>query len=638
MTRSPDNLRMPSFDTRQMLTSKDPGCADTPPSVDEDRSPEVDSSWAESGIPELPAGSRFQDAAFLGQGGMGTVFSAFDPQLGRRVALKLLRAGDSESRMRFTLEAHAQAQVDHPCVIKLFEVGSIGDLPYIAMPLLEGQTLIQACIECSLAEKVRILHEVAEGLHAAHLKGLLHRDIKPANIMVVRTTEGDLHPYIMDFGLVARLDDSIITQVGQMMGTVAFMSPELLKGERASLDGRSDIFSLGATAYQLLAGQQPFTGENHFDVLRKVIEIEPRPLKLVNPELPEDLAIIVHTCLAKDPDRRYQSALALAQDLERFLQGRPIHARPPSRFYLVSKWIRRNRTLAWTSATLAAALLLVASWASWIQYRTRTQTSLAMRFGREAELVSTQLQLAWMAPFHDVRPQIAWAKAREAAIKAERDRTGVWAMGPASAAIGRIEFQLGDIDAARTELQRAWKLKQRTPEVAYALFQVYVHEYQGSHDRRVREQALALVKQARLLGDTELLDGQVAMLQNQPEQAIAIFQAALQTAPWRYDTYECLSWCWELIALQREAEGDATAAREAFTRAEEGLLVALDVTRSRTEAFIGLTRIRLRREFFESSHGGEGESWRHRAWDACASGLQLDPDNAILNGYRSQIH
>ena len=112
----------------------------------------MDSSWAESGIPELPAGSRFQDAAFLGQGGMGTVFSAFDPQLGRRVALKLLRAGDSESRMRFTLEAHAQAQVDHPCVIKLFEVGSIGDLPYIAMPLLEGQTLIQACIDCSLAE------------------------------------------------------------------------------------------------------------------------------------------------------------------------------------------------------------------------------------------------------------------------------------------------------------------------------------------------------------------------------------------------------------------------------------------------------------------------------------------------------
>jgi len=568
---------------------------------------------------------------------MGTVFSAFDPQLGRRVALKLLRAGDAESRMRFTLEAHAQAQVDHPCVLKLFEVGSIGDMPYIAMPLLEGQTLLHGCAGCSLPEKVHILHQVAEGLHAAHVKGLLHRDIKPANIMVVPTSEGELHPYIMDFGLVARLDDSIITQAGQMMGTVAFMSPELLKGERASLDGRSDIFSLGATAYQLLCGEQPFSGETHFQVLQKVIEVEPRPLSAVNPEIPEDLAIIVHTCLAKDPSRRYQSALAFAKDLERFLHGRPIQARPPSRFYLMSNWIRRNRTLAWTSATLAAALLLVASWASWSIYRTRTQAALALRFNREAELVSTQLQLAWMAPFHDIRPQIAWAQAREAAIRLESDQSGPWARGPASAAIGRIELQLGHIEEARAELQKAWSLKHHSADVAYALFQVYVRDYAESGSPAPRKRALALARQARQLGDTELLDAQVAYLNGQPEQALAMLQAALQNVPWRYDSYECMAWSWERIALKREEEGDVAGAREALARAEEGLLLALDAARSRTTAFIGLVRIRLRREAFEGRHQGNTEEWRRKALDACASGLQLDPENVVLNRYRSQF-
>jgi serine/threonine protein kinase len=124
---------------------------------------------------------------------MGVVFSAFDPELGRRVALKISLADHDEARMRFTLEARALAQVDHPNVIKLLEVGRIRDVPYMAMPLLEGRSLLDACADSPLREKVAILKSVAEGVHAAHLKGLLHRDIKPTNIMVVPTAEGDLH-------------------------------------------------------------------------------------------------------------------------------------------------------------------------------------------------------------------------------------------------------------------------------------------------------------------------------------------------------------------------------------------------------------------------------------------------------------
>ena len=255
----------------------------------------------------------------LGRGGMGIVLRGVDVKLNREVAIKVLAphlAADAAARTRVLREARAAAAVSHPHVITIFGVGETRGLPYLVMEYVPGPSLQQVIDagSLSLTQILRIGVQVASGLAAAHAQGLVHRDIKPANILLEAGVE---RAKLTDFGLARAVDDVWITREGAVYGTPLYMSPE--QGRGGAVDQRSDLFSLGGVMYAMCTGLPPFRGETSLAVLRQVCDEPPPPIRGLNAEIPEALARIVETLLAKDPDDRFPSAGAVAEILSRYL-------------------------------------------------------------------------------------------------------------------------------------------------------------------------------------------------------------------------------------------------------------------------------------------------------------------------------
>jgi serine/threonine protein kinase len=300
---------------------------------------------------------HFEIIKFLGAGGMGRVYQVFDPTRQQVLALKVLKADDPLLRKRFLREAKAQAQVEHPNICRIYETGTTDGQAYIAMQFIEGITLDQAKGLLCVREKVEIVQQAALAIHAAHLVNLIHRDIKPNNIILEPLLDGGWKPYIMDFGLAREQDADGITRSGDIMGTPQYMSPEQARGETRTLNSRTDIYSLGATLYELLTGQAPFIGENPVAVVMNLLNGDPQPVRELNPGISPHLEAVVMKCLAKEPEQRYESAMSLAADLDKFLEGAPVEAECPPR----RSRRKRSAGLRWVAVALlfiAAALIL----------------------------------------------------------------------------------------------------------------------------------------------------------------------------------------------------------------------------------------------------------------------------------------
>ena len=291
----------------------------------------------------------------LGAGGLARVYRAYDQQLGRHVALKFLDHLDSATQRRFLREARSQARVRHDNVLEVYETGELGGTPYIAMRYVEGRTLIDAVKTASVEEKVRLMAQVAEGLHAAHREGLLHHDVKPSNILVADTADG-FKPWIADFGLSLAQDRDPSLTI-DMAGTPYFMAPERMRCHSTG-DRRCDVYSLGVTMYQLFTNELPFNDTSVVDGLRRIFEEEPRPLRALVPALPPEIEAIVLKCMAKDPEARYPSAQAVAQDLRRFLEGEVVEAYAAALAYRLTTFALRNK-LALIVAAAASVVLAV---------------------------------------------------------------------------------------------------------------------------------------------------------------------------------------------------------------------------------------------------------------------------------------
>jgi serine/threonine-protein kinase len=256
----------------------------------------------------------------LGRGGWGVVLKAFDPALHRPVAIKVLAQGpapDGTARKRFAREARAAAAVVHDHVVPVFGVNAEATPPYLVMAFIPGQSLQQRIDRSGpleLKEVLRIAMQAAAGLAAAHAQGLVHRDIKPANIMLENGVE---RVRIMDFGLARAVDDASVTRTGSVAGTPQYMAPEQARGE--IVDQRADLFALGSTIYAMCTGHAPFRGESGVAVIRQVCDVEPRPIRATDPEVPVWLEGIVRKLHAKEPAERFQSAAEVADLLERCL-------------------------------------------------------------------------------------------------------------------------------------------------------------------------------------------------------------------------------------------------------------------------------------------------------------------------------
>src|SRR6266487_3515665 len=292
----------------------------------------------------------------IGRGAQGVVFRARQKSLNRTVALKVISLGQWSSKAhlkRFRREAEAAASLDHPSIVPIYEVGERDGSCYFSMKFVEGGQLDEVVRQTpmSIRQAVELIAKVARTVHYAHEHGILHRDIKPGNILLDAKGE----PHLTDFGLARLVEsESSVTQTLDVLGTPSYMAPEQAVGNNAAVSSATDIYGLGAVLYQLLTGQPPFAGGATYETIKLLLDTEPRPPRLLNPKIDRDLSTICLKCLAKDPKRRYSSALALAEDMDRWLKHEPIRARRTGVFTRGKKWVRRNPSIAGMAAMLLA--------------------------------------------------------------------------------------------------------------------------------------------------------------------------------------------------------------------------------------------------------------------------------------------
>ncbi len=323
----------------------------------------------------------------LGRGGMGVVFTARQASLERLVALKVVLGGrfaSEEDRRRFGREAVAAAQLDHPNIVSIHDVGEAEGLPYFSMRLVTGRSLAAARLDLSddVRTAARVLEIIARAVHHAHERGVLHRDLKPANILL----DEDGAPHVTDFGLAKLLSDDVrLTQSGAVLGTPSYMSPEQIDRRHAPITPATDVYGLGAMLYELITRRPPFEGASSFEIADQVRVAEPIRPRLLRPNVPVDLETICLKCIAKEPRRRYASALALAEDLARFLDGRPIEARPISAVGHAWRACARNPVVSSLTAGIILALLIVVV-GLW-RARVITQESLFQSYVDQATLL-----------------------------------------------------------------------------------------------------------------------------------------------------------------------------------------------------------------------------------------------------------
>ncbi len=427
--------------------------------------------------------------ALLGEGGMGTVYQAEQKNPQRIVALKVIKLGLSSQQLlrRFEQEAAALGRLQHPGIAQIYEAGTadsgLGPQPYFALEFIQGQPLLEYAHTHSLntRQRLALISQVCDAVEHAHQRGIIHRDLKPGNILV----DQNGRPRILDFG-VARVTDSDVqttrqTDMGQLIGTLAYMSPEQVLADPLALDIRSDVYALGVILYELLAGKLPYTthGKAMHEVVQAIREEDPAPLSSIHRSYKGDVDTIVAKALEKDKGRRYASAADLAGDIQHYLSDEPIVARPPSATYQLQKFARRHKAVVAGTAAVFLALIAGVVASTWEAVRARTaeraaveQRQRADQEAAAAKAVSDFLQndlLAQASAANQSSPNAKLdpdLKVRTALDRAAARIEGKFDQQPEVEAaiqdtIGRTYYDMGLYPQARKQLGRALSLHER---------------------------------------------------------------------------------------------------------------------------------------------------------------------------------
>lgn len=596
---------------------------------------------------------RYQFVSFLGKGGMGKVYKAYDPLLARYVALKFIRSDSADVAGRFIMEAQAQARVEHKNVCKVYEVGEIDEKLYIAMQYIQGNTLGKAAKEMTREQLLNTFVDVCEAIHAAHRTGLIHRDIKPANVMVENIEGEGWHPYVMDFGLAREVQAPGLTQHGLVVGSPWYMSPEQARGENQNLDRRTDVYSLGATLYELLTGKPPFEGESSVAVLWKVIDEDPEPVRKKNPTIPDDLEIIVMKCLEKDPQRRYDSAKALAEDLRRFLNDEPILARRASRVYRLKKQVKKHKTLFAVTSVAAVLVLTLAATSITTMVRGNIRTRFAQRFGQAVQEIESAIRLIYMLPAHDIREDRRAMAQRVQSIQSQANTLGSLGRGPALYAAGRAFLSMQRLDVSLSKLSEAWNQQSyREPQVAYALGRTYGEIYIRELDQAERienaELRQAAIERARqeyrsparkylklavekglgaLTEPPMYVQALLAFYEGQYERAVNAAQKAVASNRYLYEAQRLEGDVYTTQAFEYRDRGQYEKAEEMLAKAFPAFAHAIEIARSDPAGYVGTCRAWNAMLLIKLDRGLDPNEAYQKALDHCNQALVVDPNN-----------
>jgi len=502
--------------------------------------------------------SRFDDFKLLGRGGMGTVYAARDFRLGREVAIKFLFGAHPDFDGGMLREARAQARVKHENVCEIYEAGVADHTQFIVMQLIHGEPLDKASAWMTLEERVRAVRQVASALHEAHRLGMVHRDVKPSNIMVERAEDGSSRPYIMDFGLAREMGDSGSTISGAIMGTPSFMAPEQAAGKVRSLDRRTDVYCLGATLYDVVVGRPPLVADGLSALLHAIVHEEPLPPRQIDHDVPLDLDAIVMKCLEKKPGARFESAKALGDELQRFLDGEPVLAMKRARLYAFLRRVRRNKG----RITIASITLIVASTfvGGWLRARQRAaeEAELSRELGESVKEMELFLRNAHGLPLHDVNRERDIVRKRLSAIESMMLAAGEIGEGPGHYALGRGHLALQEPEEALSHLRQAEARGYRAAGLDYAmgvaLSEIYRKELADAKrmDGEQKAKHLAAIEadykkpalthlRAALDGSLEApayAEGLVSFYEGRHEDALEKAQRAFAAAPWLYEAKE----------------------------------------------------------------------------------------------------